>query len=59
MSAPVSALASLETLAQRRAAKRLRLSSYDRAGGNDDRIYLAPGCSGERASGKPGRSKVQ
>ena len=36
-------VASLETLACRRSGKRLRISSYDRAGGNDDRIYLTPG----------------
>ncbi len=34
--------ASLSTLAYARNAKRKRISSYDRSGGNDDRIYIKP-----------------
>ena len=45
MSAGVPLVASLETLAWRRPGRRLRVSSYDRSGGNDDRIYVAPGRS--------------
>ena len=33
---------SLETIAFKRPQKRKRLSSYDRSGGNDDRIHLQP-----------------
>lgn len=33
---------SLETIAFKRLQKRKRISSYDRAGGNDDRIHLEP-----------------
>lgn len=36
---------SLRELATLRSAKRRRVSSYDRSGGNDDRIYIAPGKS--------------
>ena len=36
-------VASLETLAWKRPGRRLRISSYDRKGGNDDRIYVKPG----------------
>jgi len=35
--------ASLSTLAYARKAKRKRISSFDRTGGNDDRIYIQPG----------------
>lgn len=35
--------ASLSTIAFLRDAKRERLSSYDKTGGNDDRIYIEPG----------------
>jgi hypothetical protein len=38
-------VSSLETLAWRRPGKRLRISSYDSKGGNDDRIYIKPGES--------------
>ena len=34
---------SLRELATLRNAKRKRVSSYDRTGGNDDRIYIQPG----------------
>ena len=34
---------SLRELATLRNAKRKRISSYDRTGGNDDRIYIKPG----------------
>lgn len=43
MSVSVPMVSSLETLAWRRSGKRLRISSYDRKGGNDDRIYVKPG----------------
>ena len=36
-------VASLSTLAMRRTARRLRVSSYDRSGGNDDFLLLKPG----------------
>ena len=35
--------ASLATIALARDAKRMRESSYDRTGGNDDRIHIQPG----------------
>jgi hypothetical protein len=35
--------ASLQTLACRRVGRRCRVSSYDRGGGNDDRIHVSPG----------------
>jgi hypothetical protein len=35
--------ASMSNLFQKRNAKRMRESSYDRTGGNDDRIYVKPG----------------
>lgn len=35
--------ADLSTLAMMRDNKRMRVSSYDRTGGNDDRIYIKPG----------------
>ncbi len=34
--------ANLSTLAQKRDCKRMRVSSYDRTGGNNDRIYIKP-----------------
>ncbi len=43
MAALVPMVSSLETLAWRRSGRRLRISSYDRKGGNDDRIYVKPG----------------
>jgi len=45
MTQGVPLVASLETLAWRRPGRRLRISSYDHKGGNDDRIYVAPGQS--------------
>ncbi len=36
-------LATLATLARRREGRRLRVSSWDRTGGNDDRLHIAPG----------------
>lgn len=36
-------LATLETLARRRDGHRARISSWDRTGGNDDRLHIAPG----------------
>jgi hypothetical protein len=45
MTAGVPLVSSLETLAWRRSGRRLRISSYDRKGGNDDRIYVRPGES--------------
>ncbi len=38
-------VASLSTIAYSRDSKRKRLSSYDKTGGNDDRIYIEPGES--------------
>jgi hypothetical protein len=35
-------LATLATLARRREGRRLRVSSWDRTGGNDDRLHIAP-----------------
>jgi len=47
--------ASLSTLAFARDGKRRRESSYDRAGGNDDRLHLAPGTTSLlMAAEKPG-----
>lgn len=43
MAVMVAIVSSLETLAWRRSGRRLRISSYDRKGGNDDRIYVKPG----------------
>jgi len=43
MTQGIPLVASLETLAWRRSGRRLRISSYDRKGGNDDRIYVKPG----------------
>lgn len=36
-------LASMSTLAFMRDSKRKRISSYDRTGGNDDRVHICPG----------------
>lgn len=36
-------IASLSTIAYERTGKRKRISSYDRTGGNDDRLYIKPG----------------
>ena len=35
--------ASMQNICFSRSGKRMRVSSYDRTGGNDDRIYVAPG----------------
>lgn len=43
MEQPNFFLSSLNTLACKRDCRRMRVSSYDRSGGNDDRIYLEPG----------------
>lgn len=43
MNHPIFPVASLSTIAFQRAAKRKRESSYDRSGGNDDRLYIEPG----------------
>ncbi len=40
-----SLVSSLQTIAFAKKAKRRRASSYDKSGGNDDRIYIAPGDS--------------
>jgi len=45
MTQGVPLVASLETLAWRRPGRRLRISSYDRTGGNDDRIHVKPGAT--------------
>ena len=50
-----NAPASLSTLAQARSGRRMRASSYDRAGGNDDRMHIQPGATGVLAEmDKPG-----
>jgi len=36
-------IASLQNICFKRDAKRMRISSYDRTGGNDDRIHVKPG----------------